>query len=144
MNKQSQTSDNWRSFRLWVNWILNGRQPLRTWAQKQRNSHRWKPLPSNVIEDTSLCVMVIFEIRSRALKFSSKSSYQSKTRLSSPNYVTVLFHVLPTSLRHLFSRYMTVINQCQYQPHACILRLILCANHGYFLKKRQLWNRKKS
>jgi hypothetical protein len=34
----------------------------RTLARKQRNVLRWKPLPSNVTEDTNLCVIVISEV----------------------------------------------------------------------------------
>jgi hypothetical protein len=34
----------------------DGRQPSRTWAQKQRKVRRWKPLPSNVrVTEDSLC-----------------------------------------------------------------------------------------
>jgi hypothetical protein len=42
----------------------DGRQPARTCAQKQRNVRCWKPLPSNVTENTGLCVIVICEVSS--------------------------------------------------------------------------------
>jgi hypothetical protein len=43
--------------------VWDGRQPARTWVQKQRNVHCWKPLPSSAVktvtENTSLCVIVV-------------------------------------------------------------------------------------
>jgi hypothetical protein len=56
--------------------VWDGRQLARTWAWKQRNVRHWKLLPSNVTEDTGLCVMLI---QSRAVDVANKYSHQSKT-----------------------------------------------------------------
>jgi hypothetical protein len=55
--------------------------------------------------DTSLCMTVICEVLSRALKLSNKKSYQSKARLSSFEHVTILNNYVKQSLAsHNFIR----------------------------------------
>jgi hypothetical protein len=50
--------------------VWDGLQPARTWIRRQRNIRLWKPLPSNVTENTSLRVIVIWKsiIKSCVLK----------------------------------------------------------------------------
>jgi hypothetical protein len=45
----------WMKYQLSMRLAWDSCKLTRTWTRKQRNVRRWKPLPNNVTENTSLC-----------------------------------------------------------------------------------------